>query len=254
MKRYLTNTRSPHSVAQPEIPSPIHHGPSSRVLGKMRVSEYSEASQASSSSSTFRFWLSRSSFQKGSQASSTIRLDSTEASPLRSPSPIPYDIRTHNYPTPKKKTIVRGVTFDVNFNHVYWNDDRLQPSRLCCAVQWKGAIAGGRVTSHIWAHGLQLQFTQVDNIITSLWQCRGYHQLRSKSGAKLINGTAHIKKHIRRKHLINPSTSARIPTISVDVPEYPFTTAAHVPGSLLIRHRRLREKIVFKTLLLIGRL
>ena len=226
MKRYLTNTRS--NSAPDDTPSPVTHGPSSRRLSRMRNLEYSQASRASSSSSTSRFRLS----QSGSQASSAIRLNSPETYPPLSPPPIPQAISSHNYPTPIDKVFVKGVTFDVNFNHVYTKGERLQPSRLGYAVRHKSTLSGGRALSNIWAHGIQLHYTELDGSITELWLCKICHQARSKSDAKAtINGTAHILSHIRKKHSINPSTGSRIPSTPVDLPLSPFTAAAHVPGS-----------------------
>lgn len=44
-----------------------------------------------------------------------------------------------------------------------------------------------------------------------------------------VNGTAHIKDHVRKLHSIDPSTDSHITKAST--PESPFTAAAHVPGS-----------------------
>ncbi|KAF2625252.1 hypothetical protein BU25DRAFT_423345 [Macroventuria anomochaeta] len=198
MKQYLTNTRVSKS-APDKTPSLITHGPSSRRLSKMRASEHSQASQASSSSSTSRFRLSR----IGSQASSAIRLNSAEAYPPSPPLPIPQAISSHDYPTPIDKVYMKGVTFDVNFNHVYTKGECLQPSQLCYAVRHKSTLSGGRALS----------------------KCL-------KSDAKaIINGTSHILSHIRKKHSIDPSTGSHIPSTPVNLPLSFFTAAAHVPGS-----------------------
>ena len=233
MQRYLLNTRSTRSTLhQEETPSPIHHGPSSRRLGKMRASE-SQLSQASSSSSSHRFRVNRSSSQTGSQASSAIRLDSPEADPLpTSPSPIPQDTPTHSYPTPRDSCYVKGVTFNVDFNHVYASGERLEPSRLGYAVRYKGSLSGGRQLSNIWAHGLHLQYTELDGTISEVWLCKRCHQARTTSDAKYtIHGTSYIRSHIKKKHSIDPSTGNTMPSTPTNVPESPFTAAAHIPGT-----------------------
>lgn len=156
MRRYLANNDTSHNALPPATPSPTQHGPSSRRLGKMRASEYLQASQASRASS--------SSSQPGSQASSAIYLDS----PSSSPPPLPEGAPTHDYPLPTDKTAVCGVKFDVDFQHVYRKGKRLQPSRLGYAVRYKAYISGRRALSDIWRFGFQLQYTEDDNSITKL--------------------------------------------------------------------------------------
>ncbi|KAF2630530.1 hypothetical protein BU25DRAFT_408448 [Macroventuria anomochaeta] len=119
--QYFTTSRPTQGVAQQhETPSPIYHGPSSKRLSKMRASKYSQSSQASSSTST-------SYSQTGSQASSAICLHSPEIAPPTpgSPSLIPRTVPTHNYPSADNKLEVKGVEFDVDFNHVYVRGTRL---------------------------------------------------------------------------------------------------------------------------------
>lgn len=152
MQQYLANNSTTRSTNQLETPSPTYHGPSSRRLGKQRASQ---SSQASSSSSTSQFRLPQSASQTGSQTSSAIWIDSPSPS-LSSPAPISDGLPTHDYPTPTDKAYVRGVTFNVNFNHVYRKGERLQPSRLGYAVKHKSKLAGGRMPSSIWLYELQL--------------------------------------------------------------------------------------------------
>jgi hypothetical protein len=87
---------------------------------------------------------------------------------LTSPSPIPQDTPTHSYLTPRDSCYVKGVIFDVNFNHMYASGERLEPSQLGYAVRYKGSLSGGRQLSNIWAHGLHLQYTKLDGIISKV--------------------------------------------------------------------------------------
>ena len=234
MQRYLTNPRSSRSTLPPATPPTIQHAPSSQRLGKIRAINYSspQASQASSSTSTSRFWVSQSSYQTGSQASSAICLDSPELSPpLETPSPVPEARLTHDYPSIDDKYVVRGISFNVDFERVYRKGKRLKPSRLGYAVRYKAYVNGRRELSNIWRHGLQLQYYEVDNTITKLWLCKLCHQSRQTSQAWAVNGTAHIIDHVRKVHSIDPSTSFPIPSTPVQLPESPFTIAAHIPGS-----------------------
>jgi hypothetical protein len=207
-------------------PSPIHHGPSSRRLGKARAHGYSQAS-SSTSPHTPQF------SQTGSQASSYIRLDSRSSS--LSP-PLQQNKKpTHEYPT-EDKAWVPGVKFDVNFNHVYRKGQRLEASRLGYAVVYKSVAARRREPSDIWLHGLQLQYIEADGdpSTTKLWLCKLCHQRRERSDAMGVSGTTHIRIHIQKRHNINPSTGSAIPQIPLSIPNSPFTTAAHVPGSSTI--------------------
>ena len=195
----------------------------------MRASEHSQSSQASSSSSRYQ---NSQSLQTSSQVSSAIRLDSPElTSTRRSPSPILRATPTHEYPAPDAKVYVTGVTFDVDFNHVYVQGSRLQPSRLGYAVKHKASLSGGRALSNVWAHGLQLQYTELDGSISGVWLCKLCHQARTKSDAKYtINGTSYIRSHIKKKHAVNPFTGKQVPSNPNNLPKSPFTHAAHIPG------------------------
>ena len=75
---------------------------------------------------------------------------------------------THDYPSIDDKYVVRGISFDVDFERVYRKGKRLKPSRLGYAVRYKAYVNGRRELSNIWRHGLQLQYYEVDNTITKL--------------------------------------------------------------------------------------
>ncbi|KAK7178247.1 transposase-like protein [Paraphaeosphaeria sporulosa] len=65
-----------------------------------------------------------------------------------------------------------------------------------------------------------------------MWLCKICHQARSKSDAKsTINGTSYIRSHIKKKHAIDPLTGNNVPSTFNNLPESPFTQAAHIPGT-----------------------
>jgi hypothetical protein len=122
---------------------------------------------------------------------------------------------------------VSGIKFDVDFHNIWHNSRRLNASRVGYRVKDKSVASGGRQLSSIWRYGVELEYTSTDGKVKTLFLCKACHEDRNNRNAVfIVDGTAHIRKHIERVHHINVDTGE---TILGDTPTDPFTAALSAP-------------------------
>lgn len=135
-------------------------------------------------------------------------LQKARSLPSSSTTPTPSSAtvrRSHTYPEAQHQ--VNGLKFDVDFSHIYHNNQRLLSHQLGYRVKYKAQLAGRRECSSIWQYGVELEYNDPQTSRTSrLWLCKTCHEEKRCNDALLVNGTAHIVSHIVKKHRINPST------------------------------------------------
>jgi hypothetical protein len=125
---------------------------------------------------------------------------------------------------------VVGEAFKVDFERVSRSEGRLIPARLGYQVRHESQLKGNRALAPMWRYGAELTYLEDDGKRSKLWLCKLCHQSYQSNDAKVVNGTAHIAKHLQNVHRVNLVLGL--------LPEMPFQSrfsspfeAARVAGS-----------------------
>jgi hypothetical protein len=147
---------------------------------------------------------------------------------------------SHELPTGDYSVV--GLEFQVDFNHVYRNGERLHPGHLTYWVKHKSQLKGNRALAKQWQYGVELSYLEDDLVTYSrLWLCKQCYLDRCTSDAKKVNGTRHMKDYMKDKHQIDVETGL-MPVTPVR-PASPWEAAAKVAGSRsLIAHAPWQEE------------
>lgn len=118
----------------------------------------------------------------------------------------------------------------MDFERVSRSEGRLIPARLGYRVRHKSQLKGNRALAPIWRYGVELTYLEDDGKRSKLWLCRFCHQSHQSNDAKVVNGTAHIAKHLQNVHRVDPVHGLLPETPSQSRFSSPFE-AARVAGS-----------------------
>jgi hypothetical protein len=137
---------------------------------------------------------------------------------------------------------VVGLEFQVDFNHVYCNRERLHPDHLTYWVKHKSQLKGNRALAKQWQYEVELSYLEDDLVTYSrLWLCKQCYLDCRTSDTKKVNGTCHVKNHVKNKHHIDVETGL-MPVTPVR-PALPWEAAAKVAGlRSLIAHAPWQEE------------
>jgi hypothetical protein len=162
------------------------------------------------------------------------------ASPPSSPSP-PSSERCHVYPDDARLGVL-GERFKVNFDAIYLDRTKLSAARTGFKVSHKSKLIGARRCSPVWQYGLELEHHKADGKVLKLWLCKACHlSKRSSNDARIVDGNAHITRHMIKVHGIDPATGM-LPEGSLPGFSSPFE-AAKVPGAgTMISHSPWQEE------------
>jgi len=165
----------------------------------------------------------------------------TPASPVSSSSS--QSISVHGpHEQPSSEYSIVGERFEVDFEHVYRQNRRLNSGRLSFRVRHKSQLQGNRELAPIWRYGVELTYLEEDGSSTKLWLCRQCHLSRTQNDAKTINGTAHISQHLRSVHRIDPTTGLLPETPCKSRFSSPFDAAKVAGSGSVVSHSPWQEE------------
>ncbi|KAF1832483.1 hypothetical protein BDW02DRAFT_426961 [Decorospora gaudefroyi] len=137
---------------------------------------------------------------------------------------------------------VVGEAFEVDFERVSRTEGRLVAARLGYRVRHKSQLKGNRALAPIWRYGVELTYLEDDGKRSKLWLCKLCHQSHRNNDAKIVNGTAHIARHLQNVHRVDPVLGLLPETPSQSRFSSPFEAAKVAGSSTPIAHSPWQEE------------
>lgn len=197
-----------------------------RFLTRSQASQASQSTQstqvASSSSGSYHYAGSRTAAVMamtdsfGSVDDSLSDADTAEVS--ADPHVWPGDLRAN------------GAQFPIVWGRLWSGNRKLDPSRVGYKVKSKAQLLGKRRVASFWQYGAELEYLEDNGSKLTLFLCQICHEEKKNQCCWTYDGTTHIKRHLRKAHLLDPDTGL-LPVAEALQPKDPWQHAAAVAGS-----------------------
>jgi hypothetical protein len=136
---------------------------------------------------------------------------------------------------------VLGECFEVDFNCVSGSKGCFVASRSGYCARHLSALIGGLDQASIWQRRMELEYKEDNRNKTRLWLCKRCHLSCVSNNAKKVDTTTFIKRHIEKRHEINPSMSYLPETSLQSAFESPFEAAAVAGAGTVVSHSLWQE-------------
>jgi hypothetical protein len=157
------------------------------------------------------------------------------ASPPSSPLPLPL-AGCHVYLGEGDRLSVLGARFEVDFDQIYLDGVKLLPLQTGFKISYKSKLNGAKRCSPVWHYGLELEHFKANGKSLKLWLCKACHLTRHHtSNARVVDGNAHITRHMIKAHSIDPATGM-LPKGSLPGFLLPFEAAKVAGAGTIISH------------------
>jgi hypothetical protein len=134
--------------------------------------------------------------QRLAAAQSTLLPSSSRAS-------LTLEERTQVYPS--NNCGVLGECFEVDFNCVSGSKGCFVTLRLGYCARHLSTLIGGLDQASIWQHEMELEYEEDNRTKMRLWLCKRCYLSRVGNNTKKVDATTFIKRHMEKRHGINPS-------------------------------------------------
>lgn len=176
-------------------------------------------SQASQSTQSTQ--LAFDSYHHAGSRTAAIMAESSESLD-DSPSEVESVAPTHDFPGDLQASRVR---FPIVWTRLWQGKRLLDSSRVGYRVKGRAQLLGKREVASIWRYGAELEYVENDGKKTVLFLCQACHTQRKVLDCWVVDSTAHIKRHLKKAHSVDPDTGL-MPVAEALWPKDPWQRAA----------------------------
>ncbi|KAK7179412.1 hypothetical protein DPSP01_010407 [Paraphaeosphaeria sporulosa] len=141
-----------------------------------------------------------------------------------SPSEVESAQLTQDFPGSLK---TMGSQFPIEWSRLWDGKRLLVAARVGYKVKGKSQLLGKRSVASVWRYGAELEYVEDDGTKTTLFLCQQCHIERRVPSCWTVDSTAHIKRHLKKLHRVDPDTGV-MPIAEVLQPQTPGEHAAVV--------------------------
>jgi hypothetical protein len=156
-----------------------------------------------------------------------------------SPSEVESIAPTHEFPGELQAS---GARFPIVWTRLWQGKRLLNSSRVGYRVKGRGQLLGKRELASFWRYGAELEYVEENGKKTILFLCQSCHTQRKVPDCWVVDSTAHIKRHLKKVHSVDPDTGL-LPIAEALQPQTPWQHATAGSSSAVSHHLWQEEEL-----------